>query len=130
MMAVAYAATSRMCLRVRNSARVDHSDISHAHTSSEPSCEDQIAAALYRPGVVREEVSATVLKAKSLRRKAISSTSTATERMPASAYTERLPESAYSMRPLRTPYSEAPMPYAQTASASSRQVKPKPDISV
>ena len=37
---------SRMRLRVRNSARLDHSDISHAHNSSEPSCEDHTAAAL------------------------------------------------------------------------------------
>src|SRR5271168_2512886 len=108
-----------MRLRVRNSARLDHSDSSHAHSSSEPSCEDHTAAARYRAGVVRLEVSATVLNAKSLPRKAISSTTIATVRIPASAYTERRPDSENSTRPLRTPYSDAPMPYAHTASASS-----------
>ena len=34
-----------MRLRVRNSARLDHSDSSQAHSSSEPSWEDQTAAA-------------------------------------------------------------------------------------
>ena len=56
------------------------------------------------------EVSATVLKAKSLRRKAISSTANATVRITASAYTARRPESENSLAPLRTPYSDAPMP--------------------
>ena len=53
--------------------------------------------------MVRLEVSATVLKAKSLRRNAISSTAKATVRMPASAYTARRPDAANSTRPLRTP---------------------------
>jgi hypothetical protein len=44
--AVAYAATLRIRLRVRNSTRLDHIDKSHAHSNSEPSCEDHTAAAL------------------------------------------------------------------------------------
>ncbi len=43
--AVAYGATSRILRRVRNSTRLDHSDSSHSHSSSEPSCEDHAAAA-------------------------------------------------------------------------------------
>ena len=31
--------------RVPNSTRLDHSDSSHSQSSSEPSCEDQAAAA-------------------------------------------------------------------------------------
>src|SRR5277367_4361164 len=110
MIAVAYAATSRKRFRVRNSARLDHIDISHAHSSSEPSCEDHTAAARYSAGVVRLEVSATALKAKLLRRNASSSTTKAVVRIPASAYTERRPDSENSTRPVRTPYSDAPMP--------------------
>src|ERR1700730_11031446 len=120
---------SRMRLRVRNSARLAHSDISHAHSNSEPSCEDHTAAALYNAGVVLLEVSATVLNTKSLRRNASSSTAKATVRTPANAYTERRPDSVNSTRPRRTPYREAPMPYAHRASASSRQANPKPAIS-
>ena len=41
----AQAATSRIRLRPRNSARLDHSDSSQAHSSSEPSCEDHAARA-------------------------------------------------------------------------------------
>ena len=44
--AVAYGATRRNCLRVRNSTRLDHIDSSHSHSISEPSCEDHAAAAL------------------------------------------------------------------------------------
>jgi hypothetical protein len=43
--AVAYGATSRRRRRTRNSTRLDHSDSSHTHSSSEPSCEDHAAAA-------------------------------------------------------------------------------------
>src|SRR5256886_8684541 len=114
--------------RTRNSARLDHSDSSHAHSRSEPSCEDHTAAARYSAGVVRLEVSATVLKVKSLRRNATSSTANATVRIPASAYTERRPDSHSSGRPRRAPYNEAPMPYAHTASASSRHVCPSAAI--
>ena len=60
--------------------------------------------------MLRLEVSATVLNAKSLRRNAISSSANAIVRMPASEYTERRPERDHSARPLRAPYSEAPMP--------------------
>ena len=59
---------------------------------------------------MRLEVSATVLKVKSLRRKATSSTAMATVSSPASAYMARRPDSENSGRPRRTPYSEAPMP--------------------
>src|SRR5690242_20318940 len=44
--AVAYGAISRTRRRVRNSTRLDHSDSSHTHSNSEPSCEDHAAAAL------------------------------------------------------------------------------------
>ena len=44
--AVAYGATRRSERRVRKSTRLDHSDSSHSHKSSEPSCEDHAAAAL------------------------------------------------------------------------------------
>ena len=43
--AVAYGATRRSWRRVRNSTRLDHSDSSQTHSSSEPSCEDHAAAA-------------------------------------------------------------------------------------
>ena len=43
--AVAYGATSRRRRRVRNSTRLDQSDSSQTHSSSEPSCEDHAAAA-------------------------------------------------------------------------------------
>ena len=59
---------------------------------------------------MRLDVSATVLKTKSLRRNAASSTAKATVRTPASAYTERRPDSLNSGRPARTPYREAPIP--------------------
>ena len=79
--------------------------------------------------MVRLEVSATVLNEKSLVRNATSSTANATVRIPASAYTERRPDSENSTRPLRTPYSDAPMPYTQTASETSRHAKPRIAIS-
>ncbi len=44
--AVACGATRRSWRRVRNSTRLAHSDSSQSHSSSEPSCEDQAAAAL------------------------------------------------------------------------------------
>ncbi len=44
--AVAYGAISRTRLRVRNSARLDHSESRNTHSSSEPSCEDHAAANL------------------------------------------------------------------------------------
>ena len=44
--AVAYGAISLTRLRVRNRTRLDHSDSSHTHSSSEPSCEDHGAASL------------------------------------------------------------------------------------
>ena len=43
--AVAHGATMRSARRVRNSTRLDHSDSSQSHSSSEPSCEDHAAAA-------------------------------------------------------------------------------------
>ena len=79
--------------------------------------------------MVTLEVSATVLNEKSLRKNAISSTANATVRTPASAYTARRPESDHSTCPHRTPYSDAPIPYTQTASASSRQALPSEAIS-
>src|SRR3954454_21540856 len=72
--ALAYGVTSRMRLRVRKSTRLDHIASSHAHSSSEPSCEDHTAAPLYKPGVVVDECEATVANEKSERRKASSRT--------------------------------------------------------
>src|SRR5437763_5448333 len=83
--AVAYGAISLMRLRVRNRIRLDHSDSSHTHSSSEPSCEDHGAASLYRKGVVVDECWATTLKEKSERRKAASRITQATVVTPASA---------------------------------------------
>ena len=44
--AVAYGAISLTRPRVRNRTRLDHSDSSHTHSSSEPSCEDHAAVSL------------------------------------------------------------------------------------
>jgi hypothetical protein len=44
--AVAYGAISRTMRRDRWSTRLDHSDSSQTHSSSDPSCEDQTAVAL------------------------------------------------------------------------------------
>ena len=44
--AVAYGATRRSWRRVANRTRLDHSDSSSSHSSSEPSCDDHAAAAL------------------------------------------------------------------------------------
>ena len=43
--AVAHGATMRSWRRAPKSTRLDHSDSSQSHSSSEPSCEDQAAAA-------------------------------------------------------------------------------------
>ena len=43
--AVAYGATSRSRRRVTNRIRLDHSDSSSSHSSSEPSCDDHTAVA-------------------------------------------------------------------------------------
>ena len=43
--AVAYGATSRSRRRVTNRIRLDHSESSSSHSSSEPSCDDHTAVA-------------------------------------------------------------------------------------
>ena len=52
---------SRTRLRVMNVATLDQIDSSQTHSSSDPSCEDHIAAARYSSGVVVLDALATVL---------------------------------------------------------------------
>src|SRR5438093_3863811 len=122
--AVAYGVTSRSRRRVKRSTRLDHIDSSHTQSRSEPSCEDHTAAALYRPGVVVDECSATVAKLKSERRNASSRIPKASVSTPATANTARRAESPHSRRPGRAPYTPAAMPYTATARARIRQARP------
>src|SRR4051794_36189404 len=77
--AVAYGATSRSCRRVRKSTRLDQSDSSQSHRSSDPSCDDHAAATRENHSVVVEECEATTENVKSDRMNAISRITKATE---------------------------------------------------
>ncbi len=50
---------------MRYRTRLDHSDNSHAHSSSEPCCDDHAAAARYSTGVVVDEWVVTIANEKS-----------------------------------------------------------------